>query len=506
VIEGEPVRGSIPPSWFWALPGVDRVRLFSQGLLLSPPLARLQGIRAAHVGPGSGTWTMPASRSLQGPTGMLEISAFIETALTGVTLTAAPPGIAVLPRTLAINYFRPNRPQAGNLLARGRVMNTSSFFAFAELEIEDPEGRQIAHAAGQSAFRAVEPPPPPPPSRLLPVEEPLYSTPDPYLRSALRQLAPPEEWERHGGLAVMRRYLDGTWVMPLADLCGMRLLEVDEGRAVATLAASEWFGRFSRDVAPGILASLATTAAWVAWLTLARPADWFISLDQIFRFYRDVPADGQTLRAEARTVVGGRDMYTCEASVYDADGALVASQNAAGSFIEESRRRRRPQVEGKRILATLLFADIVGSTDHANRLGDVRWRKLLEEHRTVVRTEIIRCEGIEIDTAGDGFFVRFESPARAIECARAIRAVVKRLGIEVRAGIHTGECELQGRALSGIAVHIAARVQGLAEPGEILVSSTVRDVAAGSGLRFKDRGEYTLKGIPDTWRLHTLCE
>lgn len=504
MIDGEPVRGSIPPSWFWALPGIDRVRAFSQGLLLASPLARLQGIRAAHIGPGSGTWTMPASAWLQGPTGFLEISAFIETAVAGVTLTAAPPGIDIVPRTLAINYFRPNRPQAGNLLARGRVVNTSRFSAFTELEVEDPEGRRIAHAAGQSTFRPVEPPPPPPPSRLLPVEEPFYSTPDPYLRPAPVTL--PAEWERRGGLSVMREYLGGARVMPLADMYGMTLLEVDEGRAVATLAASEWFCRFSRNVAPGIVASLAATAAWAAWITLARPADWFIGLDQIFRFHRDVPADGRTLRAEARTVVDERDLYMGEASVYDADGALVGSQSGAGLFIEESRRERRRQVEVKRILATLLFADIVGSTDLANRLGDVRWRKLLEEYRTAVRREIVRCEGLEIDTAGDGFFVRFESPARAIECARALRTAVKGAGIEVRAGIHTGECELQGRGLSGIAVHIAARVESAAAPGEILVSGTVRDVAAGSGLRFEDRGEHSLKGVPDTWRLYALAE
>ncbi len=449
---------------------------------------------------------MPASAALQSWTGFLEISAFIETALTGVTLTAAPPGVAVVPRTLAINYFRPNRPQVGNLLARGRVVNTSRFFAFTELEIEDPEGRHIAHAAGQSALRPVEPPPPPPPSRLLPVEEPLYSTPDPYLRSVSRRVAAAEEWEGHGGFAVMREYVNGTWGMPLADLCGMRLLEVDEGRAVMALAASEWFGQFSRNVAPGILASLAATAAWAAWLTLARPADWFIGLETVSRFYRDVPCDGRTLRAESRMVAGDRDLYMDETNVYDADGALVGSQSGTGSFIEEGQRSRRPQVEGKRILATLLFADIVGSTDHANRLGDVRWRELLGDHRAAVRREIVRCEGIEIDTAGDGFFVRFESPARAIECARAIGTVVKRLGIEVRAGIHTGECELQGRELSGIAVHIAARVQGVAAPGEILVSGTVRDVAAGSGLRFEDRGEHTLKGLPDTWRLYALGE
>jgi uncharacterized protein (TIGR00369 family) len=451
---------------------------------------------------------MPASArlQLQSATGVLEISAFIETALTGVAMTAAPPGVAVVPHTLAINFFRPNRSQAGILLARGRVVNTSSFFAFTEVEIEDPEGRHIAHAAGQSAIRAVEPPPPPPPSRLLPVDEPVYATPDPHLRSAPSQMAPPEEGERHSGLAIMRGYLDGTYVMPFADLYGMRFLEVDEGRVVTTLPASEWFGRFSRNVAPGVLAALAGTTAWSAGLSLLQPGDSLIGLDQISRFYRDVSVDGRVLRAEARIVVSGRDLWMGETTVSDADGALVASQSVTGSFIEWSRRRRRPSVETKRILATLLFADIVGSTDHANRLGDMRWQKLLDEHRTAVRREILRCEGNEIDTAGDGFFVRFESPARAIECARAICVAVKRLGIEVRAGIHIGECETHGRELSGIAVHIAARVQGAAAPGEILVSGTVRDLAAGSSLRFEDRGEHTLKGVPATWRLYALSE
>ena len=508
MIDDEPVRGSIPPPWFWALPGIDRVRAFSQGMLPMPPFARLHGIRAAHVGPGSGTWTMPASARLQleSAAGVLEITAFIETALTGVTMTAAPPGVAVVPRTLAINFFRPNRPQAGNLLARGRVVNTSTFFAFTEVEIEDPEGRHIAHAAGQSAIEAIEPPPPPPPSRLLPADEPVYATPDPHLRPAPRQPTPPEEWQRHDGLTIMRGHLDGTYVMPFADLYGVRFLEVDKGRVVTALPASEWFGRFSRSVAAGVLAALGGTTAWSAGLSLLQPGDSLIGLDQISRFYRDVPVDGRVLRAEARVLVPDRNLWTGEASVYDADGALVASQYFTGSFIEWARRRRRPQVETRRILATLLFVDIVGSTDHANRLGDMRWRKLLDEHRTAVRSEVVRCDGIEIDTAGDGFFVRFESPARAIECARAICAAVKRLGIEVRAGIHIGECETRGRDLSGIAVHIAARVQGAAAPGEILVSSTVKDLAAGSGLRFEDRGEHTLRGVPDTWRLYALAE
>ncbi len=157
MIADEAARGSIPPPWFCALPGIERMQVFSQGLMLLPPLARLQGMRAAHVGPGSGTWTTPASAWTRGLVGMLDICAFVETALTGVSITAAPPGHEVVPRTLVINYFRPHRSHTGNLLARGRVVNTSSFFAFSEAEIEDPEGRQIAHAAGQFAIRRVDP-------------------------------------------------------------------------------------------------------------------------------------------------------------------------------------------------------------------------------------------------------------------------------------------------------------------------------------------------------------
>ena len=155
----------------------------------------------------------------------------------------------------------------------------------------------------------------------------------------------------------------------------------------------------------------------------------------------------------------------------------------------------------KRILATLLFTDIVGSTQHAKRLGDARWKALLEQHHSLVRAELRRWEGVEVDTAGDGFFVRFESPGRALECGRAVRSAVAALGLQVRVGIHAGECELHQQRPVGLAVHIAARLQSLAAPGEILVSSTVKDLAAGSAFRFDDRGQHTLKGIPDEWSL-----
>jgi class 3 adenylate cyclase len=163
-------------------------------------------------------------------------------------------------------------------------------------------------------------------------------------------------------------------------------------------------------------------------------------------------------------------------------------------------------VEIDRRLATLLFTDIVDSTGRAAQLGDRRWTELLESHHRLVRRELERFRGTEIDTAGDGFFARFEGPARAIRCACAITASVRELGIEVRAGLHTGECELKGDAIGGIAVHIGARVAALAEPGEILVSSTVKELVAGSGLEFEDRGRVELKGVPDEWTLYAVAQ
>jgi class 3 adenylate cyclase len=153
------------------------------------------------------------------------------------------------------------------------------------------------------------------------------------------------------------------------------------------------------------------------------------------------------------------------------------------------------------VLATILFTDIVGSTERAAVLGDRAWRDLLARHHAAVRRELARFRGQERDTAGDGFFATFDGPARAIRCAEAIIAGVGALGLELRAGVHTGECELHDGKLAGIAVSVGARIAGEAGPGQVVVSGTVRDLVAGAGIEFEDLGTRALKGVPGEWRL-----
>jgi len=188
-------------------------------------------------------------------------------------------------------------------------------------------------------------------------------------------------------------------------------------------------------------------------------------------------------------------------AVGDADALLAEIER----FCAEIQSGEWEELEPDRMLATVLFTDIVGSTQRMAELDDSRWRELLHEHHTVVRRQLARFRGVEMDTAGDGFFARFDGPARAIRGAQAIAEAVRQLGIEVRAGLHTGECELAEGKVAGIAVSIGARIAAKAQPGEVLVSGTVRDLVAGSGISFEDRGAHQLKGIPGEWQLYAVA-
>jgi class 3 adenylate cyclase len=184
---------------------------------------------------------------------------------------------------------------------------------------------------------------------------------------------------------------------------------------------------------------------------------------------------------------------------------FVEPWRASFQEIAEFLTGQRADVADDRVLATLLFTDIVDSTRRAAEMGDRDWHALLDAHDAVVRAQLARFRGREVNTSGDGFLAMFDGPQRAIRCAMAIRDAVQALGIEVRAGLHTGECEVRGDDIGGIAVHIGARVSALAGPNDVLVSSTLRDLVIGSGLTFEDRGIHELKGVPGEWHLFAVA-
>ncbi len=204
----------------------------------------------------------------------------------------------------------------------------------------------------------------------------------------------------------------------------------------------------------------------------------------------------------AERIAGARFHELCGSDLSLWAGDQDAALGTIDAFLADVRKERS---ELERVLATVLFTDIVGSTEKASELGDAGWRVLVERHHAAVRALIERFRGREVDTAGDGFYATFDGPARAIRCAQAIVQEVAPLGIEVRAGLHTGECEIIDGKVGGMAVSIGARVAAASEPSEVLVTQTVKDLVVGSGLGFEDRGEHELKGVDAAWRLFRVA-
>jgi class 3 adenylate cyclase len=256
-----------------------------------------------------------------------------------------------------------------------------------------------------------------------------------------------------------------------------------------------WWARLQRvGASPGTVRALARMnqdidirsvlgAIRVPTLLLHRTGDQSVVIDHSRYMAAQIPG--------ARLVeLAGGDHH---AWLGDAESVLGA--------VEEFLTGMRHGPEPDRVLATVMFTDIVGSTERAAMLGDRRWHDLRDRHHALVRRELARFRGREVETAGDGFLATFDGPARAIRCACAVSDAVKELGIDIRAGLHTGECEVMGEQVGGIAVHIGARVATMAGPGEVLVSGTVKELVEGSDIRFADRGTHTLKGVPGEWRV-----
>jgi class 3 adenylate cyclase len=258
-----------------------------------------------------------------------------------------------------------------------------------------------------------------------------------------------------------------------------------------------WLGRSQR------LVCTADEVFWRRQAALAmdlRPALSSIQVPTLFVCRRGLAGMMAQARANAQQVRGAK---VVELPGYD----LLFFAGDSGPMldaIEEFLTGALPGHDSDRVLATVLFTDLVASTEALARLGDRRWRDLLTAHDALVRGELARSRGRVVKSTGDGVLATFDGPGRAIRCACSIREAVRSLGVEVRAGLHAGEVEVIGNDVAGMAVHIAARVSGLAGAGEVLVSSTVKDLVAGAGIEFNARGEHKLKGVPDTWRLFSV--
>ena len=258
----------------------------------------------------------------------------------------------------------------------------------------------------------------------------------------------------------------------------------------------EWFARLKVQSASPAAAEAFMRMAHVIDVRDVAPAIRFPTL--ILHSVEDQICHVENARYLARVIPGARYV-----ELPGGDHVMYAElADLAIAEIREFLTGVREGPEPERLLATVLFTDLVGSTERAEELGDKRWRELLERHHQAVRRELARFSGRELDTSGDGFLAAFDGPARAIRCAKAVVSAVDELGLQVRAGVHTGECEVLGEKLAGVAVHVGARVAAQAGPGEVLVSSTVRDLIAGSGIELEDRGLYALKGIDEERRLY----
>ncbi len=290
--------------------------------------------------------------------------------------------------------------------------------------------------------------------------------------------------------SVFETYIGENW----GDGTAMRFL-IGTG-APHEPAVDELFARYERNAATPAAAQAVLRRGFEAD---CRPIMEAIAVPTLVLAHADDPIIPIELARQTALGIGGARMAETDSPAH---WSWDIAERLDLDLIEEFVTGSVADRPGDRVLATVLFTDIVGSTELALRLGDQQWRQLLDAHDKLTRRELRRFRGREVNTTGDGFVATFDGPARAVQCAEAIIRKALPLGIEVRAGLHTGECEVRGRDLAGVTMHICARVSDLAAPGEVLASRIVRDLVAGSGIKFESRGQYTLKGIPQPAELY----
>jgi len=470
------------------LPGLDVLRASLERRLPEPPVTKLTGLRLSEVGLATATAWMPATGWWQSAAGVFlaGTTAFAaDMALSSSVLSSAPAGVGVTTSELSVSFLRAGTIRSQTITGRGRLIHATRSLGLAEASLTDARGRLLAHASSRCVLSRADPEILA--ARQLP-EARASDLAEPYLGEAEGDVYGQEYWDATAGLTVMRQLADGETHPPCFQFLGIRPVQASEGSMTMAMTASAWLCDGFGVVYAGAIAFLADAAITLAAGTTVPPGTAFSTIDLKLYLLRTVlPTNCQ---------------------ITGPDGAVIAQ--AAGSvLILPGRHWERPvqvadeiTAESSRVLTTVLFTDIVGSTRRAAELGDERWGQVLAEHHAIVREQIRRFRGREVDTAGDGFLIAFDGAARAVRCAMAVRDHLRHIGLEVRSGIHAGECDESGGKLVGIAVHIGSRLLGLAEPGEVLVSSTVKDLVAGSGIEFDDRGEHTLRDIAGAWHLY----
>lgn len=511
-LASEPVRGGRPPAGFYSLSGLEQARAFAQGLVPRAPIERLFGIRATHAAPGTATLTMAASPWLAGYGGQIVLP-LVRQSMYQAARTVAPAGSGVGHIHLFANFVRVATAEMDNFVSRARVLMAGPNRVTTEASLEDASGRLVVHATGQFVISPISPPPPPAP-RLERHEEPTYATPDPPQRPLDenasffrdRELRPGPGSTPGAGdfIQFLKQKAEAGEAppSPYLQLLGARVVDAWQGGVELATPAHEWlsneWGRLGHAIS-AILFGTASTATVTALPPGKRAvASSFHNTDALGEAGLEVV--GHAMRTRGKVTYADDNVVITDAEAFDVDGNAL--RFARGTYFIVDRVTVEPTAE--RTLTTVLFADVVDSTLTAERMGDARWRELLEQNRELIRRSLKTSRARERKTEGDGFLATFDSPIQAVRCARAVRDGARSLGLQMRTGIHLGEVEVMGAEIAGIGVHVAARVQAAADPGAILVTSTVREAMSGSGVTFTSRGAHRLKGVADEWHLYAV--
>jgi uncharacterized protein (TIGR00369 family) len=373
----EAVRGVPAAPSYYAVSGREQAQAWQRGDLPATPLARLVGYNPTQVGSGSATLRLPASPWLQYAEGTVDLKILMDEAMQVAVLTGAPPATRVVTASMSIHHLRPSTVESESFVAPARVLNSGSAFTTAEAVVEDALGRAVAHVTGAYVLRELDPAPGPGPNGgFRTYDEPTYATPDPHLRPS-----PPAV--PLGSMSMVdgaRGMAAGEVEVPINRFLGVRLLEFgSDGAGMLALPASPWLCSLWTDVQPGVIAAMMHMGLGIAPVAHTSADEYIGIVSQELTFLTAVPADGRELTAPFKLVHEG-DLLVSSIEVLDADGNRVAMGSQTSVLRERRRRTRAPAAE--RILATVLFTDIVGSTERAQELGDERWRELLTEHRT----------------------------------------------------------------------------------------------------------------------------